>query len=248
MSIRLAKMLIYGAFYIIFWILIIWSGYKLFFRPAPVVVLSPEASAQPISVLGVNVFATSPGHDTFLAKIANTNADVAAQYFPFSFELTDASGTVLQSFPGASFLYGGEVKYVELVNEALSGAMSTDTISATGWTLDIPTSTVQWIASSSFGPAPKLAVQNLSTVIASSSVSAGGIALATGNLVDGDTAAFTHVFIVAIFKDASGNPIGASQTELDSIAPDQVKNFSVGYPAVAGLNLAATEVAAYASR
>jgi len=253
MSIRLAKQLIYGTFYVVLWVLVIWGGYRLFFyHPAPLPTPSPSSLAQPISVLGVNTFASTPGDETFLAKIANPNANLAAQYFTFSFDLRDASGTVIESFPGASFLYGSEVKYVALVNQPVANGAASGDASAV-WTLEIPTSTTQWVATSSFGPAPDFAIQNISTTVGSSTSAGGGtggtgLAIATGQLANNDTATFNNIFIVAIFKDANGNPIGVSQTELDSIAPDQTENFSVSYPAIAGINPAATEVEAYAER
>lgn len=255
MSLRLAKQIIYGAFYIVLWVVVIWIGYALFFRPAPPPQASPALAAQPISVLSVNSFASTPTSETFLAKIANTNANLGAQYFSFSFDLRNASGMVIASFPGASFLYGGEVKYVALVNQPMvSGANdASDTLVSlvNAWTLTIPTSTTEWVASSSFGPAPAFAIQNVSTQIGTSTTAgagSSGLALVTGTLADNDTATFNNVFIIAVFKDANGNPIGASQTELDSIAPNQTENFSVSYPAVAGIDPAATEVEAYAER
>lgn len=254
MSIRFAKQLIYGAFYVVFWVLVIGVGYVLFFRPAPSAPPAPALTAQPIAVLGMNVFATSPGHDTFLAKVENTNADLAAQYFQFSFDLTNASGTVVQSLPGASFLYGSEVKYITLVNEAIVSSSADGSAPAANWILTLPTSSVAWVASSSFGRAPAFVVQNVSTAISSSSAGNAsgtlqvGTALASGQLVNNDTATFTNIFIVAVFKDANGNPVAASQTELDSIAPGQTENFSVSYPAVPGLDPALTEVDAYAAR
>ncbi len=250
MSIRLAKQIIYGAFYVLVWALVVWVGYAIFFHPAPPAV--PAAVAQPISVLSVNEFISSPGHATFLAKIANLNSGLAAQYFSFSFNLLDGSGTVAQSFPGGSFLYPNEVKYIALVNQPVGSGLAANTTSAgaaTILTLTIPTSTTEWVASSSLGVPPALTILNLSTTISSSSAGgAPGVALATGDLENNDTATFTHIFIIAVFKDANGNPVGASQTEIDSIAPNQTENFSVSYPAISGINPAATEVQAYVQR
>lgn len=261
MSTRFAKQIIYGAFYLVVLVLVVWGGHALFFRSAPATPAAPALVAAPIQVLGaVQVFSANPGYDTFLAKIANPNGDLAAQYVPFSFVLPGASGTLQASFSGATFLYPNQVKYVALVNQAVSdgpgamgavggGASGVAAIDvATGWILDIPTSTVQWIASSSFGAPPALAVQNVATTIGSSTLSGPALALATGELANNDTATFTNVFILAIFKDANGNPIGASQTEVDSIAPNTTQHFSISYPAVGGIDPTQTEVQAYAER
>lgn len=265
MSTRFAKQFLYATFYLVLWILFFGAIYGLFFRPVAscfdgkqdqgetgVDCGGPCATActmgvQPPAVLGVNVFATSPTTETFLAQIANTNANLAAQYFEFSFELVNASGTVLQSFPGASFLYNNEVKYVALVNQPVGSTTAASDASAT-WILAIPTSTTEWVASSSFGPAPLLTVENVATVVSSSTAGATGSVLATGEVANSDTITFTNIFVIAVFKDANGNPIAASQTEIDSVAPDQTEPFSVSYPAIAGINTAATEVQAYAER
>ena len=253
MSTRIAKQIIYGAFYAIFWSLVIWAGYAIFVHPVascfdhiqnqgetgvdcggPCSMVC-TGSTQPIAVLGVNAFASGAGHDTFLAQIENPNGNFAAQSFAYAFNVYDASGMLLQSYPAQSFIYGSQLKYLFLVNQPIPSS----TVSVN---LTIPTSTTMWIASSTFGASPQLAVQNISTQIGTSTAIAGG------QLVDQDTAGFNNIFIIAIFKNAQGNPIGASQTELDSISPGQTENFSVSYPAIAGINPSATEVEAYAER
>ena len=260
MTFRVAKQIIYGTFYIVVWVAVIFGVHAVFFRPKPLP--PPVAVVQPVAVLGVNVFTASPGHYTFLAKIANQNADFAAQYFPFSFDLYSDSGAIVQSLPGASFLYPSQVKYVVLVNQpVVNGAtqsvepIAPETASGTaaimlqtGWALTISASTTEWIASSSFGQPPDLVVQNVSTQIGSPTANSAGTALATGEVVNNDTATFKNIFIVAVFKDASGNPIGASQTELSDMQPNSTEHFSVSYPVIPGLNPAATEVDAYAVR
>src|SRR5665213_1607172 len=200
MSTRFAKQLVYGAFYVVIWVLIIWLGYHVFVpaTPSPV----PAPTTQPIQVLSVQAFPATSGHDTFLAKIANQNSDYAAQSFDYSFTINDASGTVLAAYPGQAFLYGGEVKYLLLVNQPIA-------IPITNLTLSIPTTTVFWIASSSFGPVPDLAIEGLTTTIGSSTV------IASGQVLDSDVATFSNIQVIAIFKDANGNPIDASQTELN---------------------------------
>jgi hypothetical protein len=260
MSTRFAKQLVYGAFYVVLWVLVIWAARAIFFRSAPAVPVAATAAAQPIAVISVRQFAPSPGYVTFLAKIENPNTALAAQYFPFTFD---------QSFAGASFLYPSEVKYIALINQPIpagdvvgtgaepavtAGAISSTTSSTLATillsipTLDIPTSTTMWVPTSTFGTLPMLVVQNVITNVSAPSRGKTGIALTTGELMNNDTAGFNNIFIIAVYKDANGNPIGASQTELDSIAPDQTENFVVSYPAIPGINPALTEVQAYAQR
>jgi len=88
MSTRLAKQIVYGALYVILWVLVIWGGYKVFARPvAPPALTAPP---QPVSIITTTVFATSANQATLLAKIANPNADLAAQEVDYAFNLRDA--------------------------------------------------------------------------------------------------------------------------------------------------------------
>jgi hypothetical protein len=239
MSTRTAKQLIYGTLYVVIWVVVVWLGYKVFVRPAPPPVPAPVN--QPIQILSVQAFTAAPGYDTFLAKVANTNPNVAADSFDYSFNTYDASGTLISSYPGASFAYPNEVKYLVLVNQAVATSVAT-------FDLTVPTTTTSWVASSSYGPVPQLAVESVSTQIGAAASGTAQTAVASGELLNNDTATFNNVFIVAIFKDANGNAIGASQTEVGSIAPNQAVPFSIIYPAIAGINPAATEVDAYAYR
>jgi hypothetical protein len=239
MSTRTAKQLIYGTLYVVIWVAVVWGGYKIFARPAPPPL--PAPTNQPIQILSTQAFTAAPGYDTFLAKIANINSSTAAWSFDYAFNTYDASGTLIASYPGESFAYPNEVKYLVLVNQVVAS-------SVVNFNLTIPTTTTNWVASSSYGALPQLAVEGVLTRVASSSVHGAGTVTASGELLNNDTVTFNAVFIVAVFKDASGAPIGASQTEVANIAPGQAVPFSVIYPAVVGINPAATEVEAYAYR
>src|SRR5580693_5274731 len=83
MSTRRAKQLIYGALYAIFWIAVIAVIYFVFTWVSGNTIAAPQCGAecvptstQPIAVQGnIATFVTSPGHDTFLAQVANLNGD-----------------------------------------------------------------------------------------------------------------------------------------------------------------------------
>ena len=70
----------------------------------------------------------------------------------------------------------------------------------------------------------------------------------SGTITNEDASAFDEVTVIAIFKDAAGMPVGASQTELDNVEANGTYDFRVVYPATRGINPAATEVAAYGLR
>jgi hypothetical protein len=245
MSTRRAKQIIYAAFYLIVLFLIIWVIYALFIKAAPSCFDGKQdqgeqgidcggpcaavctSSAQPIAVISVQAFASGNSRDTFLAQIANRNSDLAAQSFDYAFNLYDASDTLLQSIPGQSFLYGKEIKYILLPNQSVPSNL--DHITFTTANLD-------WVATSTFGPAPQLVAGNVMTVIGSSTLSANGA------VTNNDTAAFNNVLIIALFNNAQGSAVGSSQTELDSIAPGQTQTFSIIYPAISGIDPAQTEI------
>ncbi len=251
---RIAKQIVYGALYLCVlggigaWI------YFFYLKPAPTCfdhiqnqgeegvdcggpcakVCTP-ATLQPITVLGaVMTFTTSPGRVTFLAGIANTNTDFTARNFDYRFDLSDASGTVVQSIAGQSFIYAGEEEYLVAPNEAV-----TSSVSNVALVIRNPV----WAKSSDTGTAPQFDLENVQTGTISSDMIG-----TSGTLTNNDASAFDTVTVIALFKDASGAIIGASQTELDNVAPNGTYDFSVTYPADPNIDPAATEVHAYGLR
>ena len=95
---------------------------------------------------------------------------------------------------------------------------------------------VQWAASSTTGGVPQFAFQNVQAGVGSTTVSV------SGQIVNDDVASFGSVLIIVVFKDDGGNPIGASQTEINDLAPGTTQNFTVIYPAVPGINPANNEI------
>lgn len=237
MSTRTAKQIIYGTLYGLIWLAIFAGIYYAFVKPA----ITPPActgplcgigAAQPLATSTVYTFTTSPGSATYLAEVTNDDSDLGATAIDYSFDFYDASGTLLQSIPGSSFIYPNQVKYLLVPNEA--------PISASSISLDIHDAT--WAASSTMGTTPQFTFQNIGTQTGSTTVSV------SGQITNNDIASFDQVLIIVVFKDGSGNPLGASQTELDNFAPNTTQNFSVIYPAVPGINPANNEIVAYALR
>jgi len=250
---RIVKQVVYGGVYLcIFFGIAVWV-YFLYLKPAPTCfdniqnqgeqgidcggpcakVCTPT-DIQPITVNSVATFRTSPNHVTFLASLTNVNQDFAARNFDYRFDLHDATGTVIQSFSGQSFIYAGEVKFLILPNMEVSSSVSSVTLTAVN---------PEWIKGSDFGAAPQFVFRNEETKTMSSSTI--GV---SGTVTNEDVSAFNKITVVAIFKDAEGSPVGASQTELDNIAANGTYDFSVIYPSVQNVDLTATEVEAYGVR
>ncbi len=237
MSTRRAKQIIYGMFYLLLWgafFTVIYFAVKLFVPSVPV---TPPCTSNcmpvgesSITTSTVWAFVSSPGHYTFLDQIVNTNADYAADYFDYSIDLYDASGTVIQSVPGSSFIYANQTKYLVVPNVAVPG-----TIVGAGITI----TNAHWAASASLGAAPQFSVENVTTGMTSSTVSV------SGQLTNSNIASFRYVFVDVIFQGSDGGPIAASETELDNVTPNQTVDFSVFYPQTGAVNPAAHQILVY---
>ncbi len=243
MSTRLAKQLIYGVLYGLVLLGFFSLIYVVFFRPAAPVSANPVCpqggtctgqNAQQLAIQGdVSAFQTSPGHFTFLAEIANPNADLAATSFDYRFDLDDASGTPIVSFPGRSFIYASQVKYVVAPNELASGSFDHAALTITN---------VEWAPAATLGVVPQLTFANIATGMGPTGISV------EGEVTNQDIATLQNVAVIAVFKGASGGVVGASATALDMLAPGQAAHFSVIYPAVDGVDPARNGLFGYALR
>jgi hypothetical protein len=247
MSTRRAKQLIYGTFYLLIVLIICASIYFVFVLPF-IVTSTPvpctpgtcaPTSTAPIAASIVLTFVTSPGHNTFLAQLQNANADFGAPLVDYELDFDDASDTVLQSIPGQSFIYPSQNKYILLPNETIPATYDHIALVVTG---------AEWLASTTIGVgdpgiAPGgFALQNIQTSVASTTVSVGG------QLVNTGVASYAQVIVMALFKDGTGNIIGASQTELDNVSAGAANDFSVLYPAASNINPAVNQILVYAIR
>ncbi len=250
------KQTFYGTLYLIVFVGIIAGVYFAFIRQAPscfdntqnqgeagvdcggpcAKVCTPPGT-EGLVTDNVSVFIPNPGHYTFLAQIENHNTDFAADYFDYSFDLYDASGTLLQSLPSHSFIYAGEVKYLLLANVAETATVNHAVLIAKN---------PDWVTASAMGLAPRFG-NPLS--VTGSEMSSSTLAV-TGRLTNGEVASFAHVLVTAVFYDAAGRPAGASETVIDAIAPNQTVDFSIAYPTAPGVTIAPslTKMFAYALR
>ena len=236
---RRAKQIIYGAFYLIILFGLFTLFYWKFLKPAPPAPCTGclPSDIQPIAAVGpVRVFVPALGHAALLAQIANVNSNAAAASFDYTITVYNASGTVLVTAPGTAFAYPDETKYIVLPNEAVSEMPDH---------AEITVANVRWVASSTSGPAPQFTIKNVATAPISGSSSTLSV---QGDITDDDNAAFSHILVIAVFKDQYGSTAGVSQTILDAINPQQTEHFSVSYPAEPDFDLSATEVHAYAWR
>ena len=254
MDARRAKQLIYGTLYGLVLLGIIAGAYFSFFRVAPSCFDNVQnqnetgvdcggscpnacvpSDAKSISVREVRTFTSSEGHVTALGQIADTSSDFAARGFDYTFTLYDASSNIVQTVSGHSFIYAGEVKYLLAPNVSVANPVDRAVLAI---------SNVDWVTASALGIVPQF---GNSPSVAGNTVSSSTVTV-DGQLIDRDFATFTDILIIAILKSTDGREIGASQTKIDRIAPNETANFSVSYPAIPGLDPSLTQLYAYTRR
>ena len=251
---RRAKQVLYGIFYLAVLGGIGTGAYFLFFRPGPSCFdgiqnqgeqgvdcggpCAPCASVnvQPVGVLGsVRVFSPLPGSVSVLAELENANASSGAEIFDYTVTLYGPDGsTTVASANGSSFIYPDETKYLILPNEPVSSTIGGASIAI---------SNMSWIAASQMGAPPKFSFSNIVT-----SPAPGNFMTVSGNITNLDASSFGTVLIGAIFKDAAGTPVGASQTEVNSLAPGATQPFSISYPLMPNEDVGATQLVGYGER
>ncbi|HEY5221304.1 MAG TPA: FxLYD domain-containing protein [Candidatus Paceibacterota bacterium] len=246
MSTRRAKQLIYGALYIVA-VLVVCAGiYFVFVAPSIVAstppVCTPSTCVPTSTALivpgALTTFITSPGRYTFLAQVTNQSADYGAYELDYAIDLYDTSGTVLQSIPAQSFIYPSQTEYLAILNQAVAQPFYHAALVVTG---------VSWLTSSTIGTIPavgpgQFALQNVQASMASTTVSVGG------QLVNTAVATYEQVDVLVIFKDANGNPVGVSETQLGTVAAGTTENFSVIYPNEPNIDPAVNQILVYALR
>ncbi len=191
---------------------------------------------EPIAEIGtVSVFAPLAGHVSLLARVVNPNSGFAADTFSYTFTLYDASGNVIGTVPGTSFIYADQTKYLVVPNEAVSAPVDH---------ADLVIALPHWVPAQQLGVAPRFAFQN----VVASSPSSGTVAI-SGTIADEDFASFSNLTVIAVLKGMNGVVMGVAATQLDGISPGQPADFSVSYPVpLASINPAATEFDAYGMR
>ncbi len=174
----------------------------------------------------VDVLRVSPGQTALVADIQNSNQDIAAKEFEYSFEVKNGQGEIIGSVSGKSFAYAGELKHI------VGFLRSKNADQAVG--AEIKFSKVKWIRASEF-PRPEVDFMEKRTNQTDTGVEA------VGKIVNRDVVDLSRVEVVAIFKNGYGSMVGVSQTELENIGPGESRGFRVSHPAITDLDPYRTE-------
>lgn len=180
-------------------------------------------SSEPIAVLRV------PGSSavSLVGRVLNPNATIAARSFRYVFSLLDASGTLVQSFDGTSFIYAGEFKYIVLPNIAPVSV-------STQLHAELSVSDPVWVNREDFSR-PDILVQNSSTNILEDTMQT------TGTLFNNGATNISRVMVVALFSGVGG-VLGVSTTELENLSSGESRSFTITHPLIPNIDLARTQV------
>lgn len=253
MTRRTRKQLIYGAFYLSVFLGII-SLFYFRIKPSPscfdgiqnqgeegvdcggpCVNVCIPGNIKPVSVVGQPlVFRPDRSHITLLVEVGNPNQNYASKNFSYIFSLYDDKGALVQSFPGSSYIYGGEVKYIIFPN---APAPQND------WSYArFAVKNTGWVPSAEFPGPPRLDLIGAKTAVS------GNNLIVNGQAVNNDTITLSKIKIIAVLKGKLGQVAGASQTEIDTLIPNESRPFVILHPFIPNIDFAGTKVAAYAER
>jgi hypothetical protein len=252
---RHLKQLIYGVFYLALWAAVI-GGIYAWQRPAPscfdgrqnqnetgvdcggacaqvcipVAILPLEVVGSPRMVLfgNASTTASTTPRASLVAEIRNSNLDFGAGNFEYVFSVHDQVGGTIASFPGNSFVYPGEIKYLALLNAALPAG------SAPAYARLVLQSP-QWTPAARF-PRPLLSIQAATTEVANDNV------ITRGTLVNQDSINFPAVYLTALFYSSRGEIVGVSGTERNNVTAGESREFALFHPLIADAALDRTRV------
>lgn len=246
---RHAKQFLYGIFYLIIWLGIASGVYYIFIKPAPTCydgiqnqseagvdcggvcakqclpALAP-LSAGDVSVLPLFV-SPAGSRVSLVTEVKNSNPDWGAQSFAYTFHVYDSGDKEIGAFSGSSYIYGGEIKNIAVVNQQVSGVPASATVVLTD---------PAWKKSLEFA-APSLTV-NLTRTDRDQVITARGTVTNTGALN-------ANVDLLALFYDAGGILRGASLGALKNIAPQGSSEFAILHPILDTIAPERTRVFAY---
>lgn len=245
---RRPKQLIYGLFYLLILAFIFVGLYLLFLKPGPscsdgiknqgeagvdcggpCAKICFPADFEELQVVQEKFFRLPAGRVSFFAEIKNSNPDLAAKNFKYAFELSNDQGQLLDSESGDAFVYANDTSYLLIPNLAVA--------QASAYKLKVEVSGVEWTPKESL-PKPLLTFKDTEISLVGNEI------IARGLLVNQSFKPLIEVRILAIFYGRFGKPIGASETILNNLLPDQSQTFVVNHPPLSEVDSAATRLIA----
>ncbi len=242
---RPIKQIIYGIFYLVIFGGIFYFVYLAFRAPAGCTNGRQDSGEEGVDCGGVclniclplnfedikvsgvvDILKINQNQTVLVADIQNSNQDIAAKGFEYSFEVKNEQNEVIGSVPGKSFAYAGELKpLVGFFRSKDAGQVAS---------AEIKFSKTEWIKASEF-PRPAVDFVEKRTNQTDTGVEA------VGRIINRDVIDLAKVEVVAIFKNEYGSIVGVSQTELEKVGPGESRSFRVSHPAITNLDPYRTE-------
>ncbi|KKS86720.1 MAG: hypothetical protein UV62_C0038G0005 [Parcubacteria group bacterium GW2011_GWC1_43_11] len=181
------------------------TGIYFLVRPAPTPLPPPAPTIYPIQVLWSQAFVVGQDFYSVGAKIRNPNTDFGASYFTYTFYLYDASGALLTTASGESFIWPGESKYV------ISGGIN---ITKAPVRVEMAVGEPAWREIKEF----KGVDLTLGNINFSKPKSSSGIFFVV-NATAGNNTSYdlNKVYVAAVIFDKGDRPIAVNSTILDNL-------------------------------
>ncbi len=237
---RHAKQLLYGIFYLAFWVAVSTGVYYMFVKPVPTCfdniqnqdeegvdcggtcsqarMCLPDLEpirADRAKVLPLALSASST-RISLIVEIGNPNLDWAVNRFSYVFNVYDTSGAKVGSFAGSSYIYAGEVKYLSLPNEIIEGVPELAYA-------EIEIAEPRWRKAKDF-PKVEAAVVIIKTDVLPTVTARGTVANSASVPVAAE--------LTAVFYNNQNDIIGVSGTVLDRLAAGEAREFAIFHPAM----------------
>ncbi len=242
---RFGKQLIYGFLYLLILVLLgIWV-YFAFLRSAAsctngrqdsgeegvdcggvCVAACLPAGLSELQVTDTKVFHPGSGITSVLAKIQNPNLQTAASSFDYTLKFYDPDDKLLLTRSGSSYVYAGEVKYL---TDFISGGAADGAES-----VELTISPPRWLPDSEFSKPQAVILSRTATL------GEAGIQV-SGKLANRDTLTLSRLEVGAVFYGRYNYAVGVSKTEIDSVLPNETRDFVIAHPPIAGVDLSRTE-------
>lgn len=176
-------------------------------------------TGQPLVVRSVTALPLGDDLYDVVAEINNPNTLVGASDFQYVIRLTDATGQVVGTEEGRSWILPAEDKTLLALNMRATGMPTKATIEL---------SAVTWTKLTSYLAEPKIGIYHQAYTTTGRPGERGGIA--TGLIVNESNYDFRTVVIRIILRDAAGQPVGVNQTDRRTFRVGEQHDFRLPWP------------------
>ncbi len=163
-----------------------------------------------------------PGNASFeydaLAKVHNQNGTIGASEIGYDFILRDAAGIEVGRVSGSDSILPQETKTLLAIGIKTSGVPATVEVSFRDAT---------WQRFSGYQERPQLTLYQMRFNKISSGAFYGE---ALGTVRNDSTFDFRSVTVMVVLRDAAGKPIALNQTEVATLIPGDIRDFTLKFP------------------